>query len=192
MLLLGVGLGLTSAPATESIMGSLPRDRAGVGSAVNDTAREVGGALGVAIIGSVMSSIYRSHLAGALPQNLPAPIASAAHDSLGAALQASSQIGPAGAQLATVARDAFVVAMSRASLVAASVAALAAIAAWRYLPAKGVGEVTIDQRPEQTAVPWYVRACACSPSYGRTCGCISPGDPASAGPPVECASAPRS
>ena len=53
MVLLGAGLGLSSAPATESIMGSLPRNRAGVGSAVNDTAREVGGALGVAIVGSI-------------------------------------------------------------------------------------------------------------------------------------------
>jgi hypothetical protein len=172
MLLLGAGLGLTSAPATESIMGSLPRDRAEVGSAVNDTAREVGGALGVAIIGSVMSSIYRSHLAGALPKNLPAPIASAAHDSLGAALQVSSRIGPAGGQLAAAARDAFVSAMSRASLVAACVAALAAVAAWRYLPAKAVGKPTIDNdREEPAAVPWYIRVCACS--YGRTCECLS-------------------
>ncbi len=183
MLLLGVGLGLTSAPATESVMGSLPRDRAGVGSAVNDTAREVGGALGVAIIGSVMSSIYRSHLATALPHDLPAPIASAAHDSLGAALQASSQIGPLGGQLAAAARDAFVVAMSRASLVAASVAALAVIAAWRYLPAKVVDEVTvgevtvaeviIDESPVSIPGPLDSRACACSYAGGRTCECVS-------------------
>ena len=58
MVLLGVGLGATTAPATESIMGSLSADKAGVGSAVNDTTRELGGTLGVAIIGSVFSSIY--------------------------------------------------------------------------------------------------------------------------------------
>jgi hypothetical protein len=120
-----------------------------------------------------MSSVYRSHLAGALPNDLPAPIASAAHDSLGAALQVSGRIGPAGAQLATVARDAFVTAMSGASLVAACVAALAAIAAWRYLPARAVGEVTVEDRGEPTAVPWYIRACACSYAYGRTCECLS-------------------
>jgi hypothetical protein len=64
--------------------------------------------------------------------------------------------------------------MSRASLVAACVAALAAMAAWRYLPAKAVGEVTSDDdSAEPAAVPWYIRACACSYAYGRTCECLS-------------------
>jgi len=58
MIFLGAGLGLTTAPATESIMGSLSVDKAGVGSAVNDTTRELGGTLGVAIVGSVFNSIY--------------------------------------------------------------------------------------------------------------------------------------
>jgi hypothetical protein len=58
MVLLGAGLGATTAPATESIMGSLSTDKAGIGSAVNDTTRELGGTLGVAIIGSVFSSVY--------------------------------------------------------------------------------------------------------------------------------------
>src|ERR1700754_16234 len=72
MLLLGGGLGLTTAPATESIMGSLSADKAGVGSAVNDTTRELGGTLGVAIVGSVFASIYSSRLAGsAALANLP-------------------------------------------------------------------------------------------------------------------------
>ena len=55
---MAVGMGMTMAPATESVMGSLPREKAGVGSAVNDTTRQMGGALGVAIIGSVVSSVY--------------------------------------------------------------------------------------------------------------------------------------
>ena len=58
MIVLGVGLGLTTAPATESIMGSLTVEKAGVGSAVNDTTRELGGTLGVAVVGSVFSSVY--------------------------------------------------------------------------------------------------------------------------------------
>ena len=57
---MAAGMGLVMAPATESIMGSLPRAKAGVGSAVNDTTRQVGGALGVAVIGSVMTSMYGS------------------------------------------------------------------------------------------------------------------------------------
>ena len=56
LVLLGVGMGLAMAPATDSIMGSLPREKAGVGSAVNDTTREVGGALGVAILGSILAA----------------------------------------------------------------------------------------------------------------------------------------
>jgi EmrB/QacA subfamily drug resistance transporter len=135
MLLLGAGLALAGAPSTESIMGSLPRNRAGVGSAVNDTAREVGGALGVAIVGSIVSSIYRSHLAGGLPKDLPPNAAATARDSLGAALQASGNLGAAGPQVASAARAAFVEAMSRASIIAACVAIAGALVAWRYLPA---------------------------------------------------------
>ena len=58
----GLGMGLAMAPATEAVMGSLPKDKAGVGSAVNDTTRQVGGALGVAILGSILSSAYGSRL----------------------------------------------------------------------------------------------------------------------------------
>src|SRR6202012_4356294 len=65
MVLLGTGLGLTTAPATEAIMGSLSPDKAGVGSAVNDTTRELGGTLGVAIVGSVFASIYSGRIASA-------------------------------------------------------------------------------------------------------------------------------
>jgi len=73
MLLLGGGLGLTTAPATEAIMGSLSTDKAGVGSAVNDTTRELGGTLGVAIAGSIFASVYSGHLgATSMPTGLPA------------------------------------------------------------------------------------------------------------------------
>jgi len=73
MLLLGSGLGLTTAPATESIMGSLPPDKAGIGSAVNDATRELGGTLGVAVVGSVCSSVYVASLADSeLGSALPA------------------------------------------------------------------------------------------------------------------------
>ena len=66
MFVMAVGMGLTMAPATESVMGSLPRAKAGVGSAVNDTTRQVGGALGVAVIGSLVSSVYATQLAKGL------------------------------------------------------------------------------------------------------------------------------
>jgi len=128
MLLMGVGMGLAGAPATESIMGALPRDRAGIGSAVNDTTRELGGALGVAIVGSVVSSIYGRELGDQLSDSVPAEVAGAARESLGAAVQV-------GAQIADQAREAFVHAMAWGSVVVAVIAALGAVIAWRYLPA---------------------------------------------------------
>ena len=67
LLLMGAGMGLAGAPATESIMGSLPPERANIGSAVNDTTRELGGALGVAIVGSIMSSLYSTQLSRKVP-----------------------------------------------------------------------------------------------------------------------------
>ena len=60
---MGAGMGLAGAPATESIMGSLPPERANIGSAVNDTTRELGGALGVAVVGSIVSSLITGQLA---------------------------------------------------------------------------------------------------------------------------------
>jgi EmrB/QacA subfamily drug resistance transporter len=131
MLFMGVGMGLAGAPATESIMGALPHDRAGIGSAVNDTTRELGGALGVAIVGSIVSSLYSSQLV--LSDSLPAPIAAAARDSLGAAVQVESDLGP---RVAEAAREAFTVAMSWGSIVVAVVAVFGAVIAWRYLPAR--------------------------------------------------------
>jgi EmrB/QacA subfamily drug resistance transporter len=120
LLFMGAGMGLAGAPATESIMGSLPPERANIGSAVNDTTRELGGALGVAVVGSIMSSLYASQLSS----DVPAP----ARESLGAGVQL-------GGEVADVAREAFVQAMSRASIVVAFVAALGAVIAWRHLPA---------------------------------------------------------
>jgi hypothetical protein len=129
MVLMGAGMGLAGAPSTESIMGSLPPERANIGSAVNDTTRELGGALGVAIVGSVMSSLYAAQLSDTLPHSVPPAVAEAARESLGA----GTQLGP---DIANAAREAFVHAMSGASLVVAIVATLGAVIAWRYLPAR--------------------------------------------------------
>ncbi len=81
--LFGLGMGFTMAPATESIMGSVPRDRAGVGSAVNDATRQTGGALGVAVLGSLLATQYNAKI-NAL--HLPPRVADTAKDSIGAAL----------------------------------------------------------------------------------------------------------
>lgn len=132
LLFLGTGMGLAGAPATESIMSSLPPARANIGSAVNDTMRELGGALGVAIVGSIMSSLYATQITDRLPRDLPRPLAAAAHESLGAAVRLTA---PGSTDIASVAREAFVHALSRASIVVALAAALGAAIAWRYLPA---------------------------------------------------------
>ena len=136
LVLLAAGMGMTMAPATDAIMGAFPAAKAGVGSAMNDATRQVGGALGVAVLGSVLSSRYgdamSAHLAG-----LPAPAADAARDSVGAAMQVAHAAGGApGAALALAARVAFVDAMGVAVLVAAGVALSGAAVAALFLPAR--------------------------------------------------------
>ena len=92
MVIYGVGMGFTSAPATEAIMGAVPRAKAGMGSAVNDATRLLGGTLGVAVIGSVYASLYASRLAAAVPRHLPAPLADRAGRSAGAAHAIAHQL----------------------------------------------------------------------------------------------------
>ncbi len=89
LVLLGSGMGLTAAPATGSIMAAVPMNKAGVGSAVNDTTREVGGALGIAVLGSIANSAYRSGISDETLTNLPPEVAEAASESVGAAIQIS-------------------------------------------------------------------------------------------------------
>jgi hypothetical protein len=132
-------MGTTMAPATDSIMGSLPLGKAGVGSAMNDTTRQVGGALGVAIVGSIMSSSYSSHMAGAVKGLAPAA-AAAARNSVGAATAVANQAGPAGASLLRSAHVAFINAMGDAVMVAAGVALLGALVSLLFLPARPADE----------------------------------------------------
>jgi EmrB/QacA subfamily drug resistance transporter len=151
MLLLGAGMGLAIAPATDSIMGSLPPDKAGVGSAVNDTTREVGGAIGVAVVGSLLSSLYGSRLADIAPASLPHAARAAAGESVGAALEVGRHAGAAGGALADAARDAFVYGMQRASWLMALIALSGAFVAWRFLPARASSAgaaVVVEGEPE--------------------------------------------
>jgi hypothetical protein len=145
MVFLAVGMGLTMAPATESVMGSLPLAKAGVGSAVNDTTRQVGGALGVAIVGSVLSSVYGSRIVELFTGKVPASAVRQAKNGLGEALAVAQHVDrvPAGASgaaaglgtLARGAREAFTSAMHGGALVAAVAAAVGVVVVLAFLPA---------------------------------------------------------
>jgi MFS transporter, DHA2 family, multidrug resistance protein len=119
-------------------MGSLPRDKAGVGSAVNDTTRQVGGALGVAIIGSVYSSVYASSLASHLSSlHLPGAVSAEATGSIGGALAVASHAGGAtGQAIADSARQAFVTGMHHGVIVGAVIALIGGLIALAFLPAR--------------------------------------------------------
>ncbi len=138
MLLLGAGLGLTTAPATEAIMGSLSADKAGVGSAVNDTTRELGGTLGVAIVGSVFASVYSGRIASASALAvLPPDIRTAMQRSMAMAHKVIGEM-PTGriAGIRDAVNHAFLDGLQVGSLVCAGIALAAAIVVAVLLPAR--------------------------------------------------------
>jgi EmrB/QacA subfamily drug resistance transporter len=141
MVVFGLGMGLTSAPATESIMGAVSARQAGVGSAVNDSTRLLGGTLGVAVIGSVYASLYDSRLNTSLPTALPHSLNDLVHQSVGAAFGVSSQLtanGQTGAADAVrqAATSAFNHGLSVGCVVAGAVAVAGALLAAAFLPAQ--------------------------------------------------------
>jgi MFS transporter, DHA2 family, multidrug resistance protein len=159
MVLMACGLGLLSGPATESIMGALPRDQAGAGSAVNDTTRELGGTLGVAVLGSVLASMYRSSLGPALHSaHLSHQLQARALSSVSGGLQVAGAAGSSA--LMHSVRTSFIDGLQRATLVAALACALAAVVVAVTLPARartsGAGSLKAqadgDQRPAELVV----------------------------------------
>ena len=144
LLLFSAGMGLAMTPATNAIMGAVPRGNAGIGAAINDTTRQVGGAFGVAVIGSILSTSYRGSIQSAVGQ-LPASAAQAARQSIGGAVQVASQIGgQPGEALRSAATDAFVKGMHETFLLAAGVALTSAILSLLFLPAFGPDEERVD------------------------------------------------
>ncbi|HEY1819174.1 MAG TPA: MFS transporter [Trebonia sp.] len=153
MVLYGLGMGLTSAPATESIMGAIARSKAGVGSAVNDATRLIGGTLGVAVIGSVYASVYGSRLSATTPAGVPGPAAALAHQSVGAAYAAAGGLAGLGRPglgqaLRLASTNAFLHGLTTGALVAGGVAAAGAVLAALFLPAQ----------PRQAAEPGPARS----------------------------------
>ncbi len=133
MILMGLGMGLISTPATESILLVLPPSRAGIGSAVNDATREIGTTLGVAVIGSVFSSVYASALADGRLAALPAVSLESARDSVGAAA-AMTQGTPLGAAF----QDAFMSGLQTSCTVIGLLCLIGAVGAALLLPGRGV------------------------------------------------------
>jgi EmrB/QacA subfamily drug resistance transporter len=144
--ILGLGFGLTMAPATESIMGSLPRAQAGAGSAMNSTLLQVGGALGVAIIGSVLSAGYRSSVDAVMAGHaVPGWVAEIIRSSIGGALQVAHRAGGSiGQALAQAADRGFMHGMHMAMLVACGFAVVGIIVVVAFLPARAGADPDAD------------------------------------------------
>jgi EmrB/QacA subfamily drug resistance transporter len=147
MCFMALGMALVMAPATESVMGSLPRAKAGVGSAVNDTTRQMGGALGVAVIGSLVASVYAAGIDDVASQfSLTGPVLAEARGSLGGALKTAGSMGASGGDFALAAKDAFVHGLSNGLRLGAGVVLIAAFVAYRFLPATAHDSVD-DRQP---------------------------------------------
>ena len=149
----GLGMGSVMAPATESIMSVVPREKAGAGAAVNNTVRQVGGALGVAILGSVLATAYAAGVGRAVDV-LPAGSRAEASTSIAATLEAARTAGTqaraagdevalaAAVQLEDTARDAFVSAMHVTAVGTAAASAVAAVVVLVWLPGRRPGART--------------------------------------------------
>ena len=147
ILIMSIGMGLVFGPATESVMGSLPPERAGVGSAINDTTRELGGALGVAVIGSAMSAVYAGKVATAMAATgLPEAASETAQSSLAGALAVARQVGgDVGAGITRAASDAYVAGLHRSVVIGAVAVFAGALFALLFLPSRApsTAQVTV-------------------------------------------------
>lgn len=131
----GVGMAHVMPPVTVAVMQALPRERAGSGSAINNTFRQVGGALGVAVLGSVLSTVYRGDIEKHL-DGVPAAARGVAGESIEATLGVAAKLGPAGKPLVAAANDAFIGAMHVTAAGSAAVALIGAVVVGLFLPGR--------------------------------------------------------
>lgn len=138
LFVMAFGMGTAMSPTTDLLMSAVPRKQAGMGSAMNDTTRELGGSLGVAVFGSLLASRYASQLADAVTQ-LPARAAEAVSGSLAGALRVGAEAPePQGAALVEAAKAAWVDGFRFSLLIAGLVVAVAGLVAWKFLPDRAV------------------------------------------------------
>jgi hypothetical protein len=158
---LAAGFSLVMSPMTTQLMSAVPRSKAGVGSAMNDTTRELGGALGVAVLGSLVTSRYTSSIASAL-EGVAAPVQAIARSGLAGAVSLADhpeqfpglRLGPGVAEgIKAAGQQAFVDGLGVAAIVAAVVAALASFVVFRYLPSDRTNpEVVGDEAAGEVAL----------------------------------------
>ncbi|OBG61433.1 MFS transporter [Mycobacterium sp. E3339] len=134
-LILATGIGICTAPTTSAIMGAVPDEKQGVASAVNDTSREMGGALGIAVAGSILAGRYSHELAPKLA-DFPAPVRGPATDSLAKAVEVASRIGAPGRELADLSKTAFLAAMHASTIAMAVIVAVAAVLIGIWAPGR--------------------------------------------------------
>ncbi|GIF01388.1 hypothetical protein Ari01nite_88520 [Paractinoplanes rishiriensis] len=146
-LVMGAGMANVMPPATESIMAALPREKAGVGSAVSNTIRQLGGALGVATLGAILSSAYRTNL-GTAADALPPAAAEAARESISGAYGVAGQLGPAAPALLDSANEAFLTAMHYAAMGSSLFALLGLVVAALWMPGKPAADTQATPAPE--------------------------------------------
>jgi EmrB/QacA subfamily drug resistance transporter len=137
LLVLSVGAGLSQTPATAAITQSLPLEKQGVASALNDTVREFGGSLGIALIGSVLSAGYSAGVAD-VAETLPPEAGEVVREGIGGAAYLASQVGPSAEPVMVVVREAFVDGFANAMWASAALALAAAIFALVAVPARRV------------------------------------------------------
>ena len=134
-LILSTGIGICTAPTTSAIMGAVPDEKQGVASAVNDASREMGGALGIAVAGSILAGRYSHELAPRLAA-FPARVRGPATDSLAKAVQLADRLGPQGRQLAEASKTAFLTALHASTTVMAVIVAVAAVLIGIWAPGR--------------------------------------------------------
>lgn len=133
MIIMMLGISAAMTPGTNILMASVPRNRSGMGSAMNDTTRELGGALGVAILGAVLSSVYESNIKETA-QKFGGDIQQGLESSLAVALNVAKQLGPAADSLVVAAKEAWMTGLSTSSLVASIIILVCALVVFAALP----------------------------------------------------------
>jgi DHA2 family multidrug resistance protein-like MFS transporter len=168
-LVISLGLAPVLTLTTDLIVGSAPPEQAGAASGISETGAELGGALGIAILGSIGTAVYRTQIAEAVTGNVPVQAAAAARDTLGAAVVVAADLpGTAGSSLLEIARDAFVHGMQVTSGIAAVIAigfAVVAVVALRNLGSGAGGhtgdpDIDIDSDDEASGEPYEAPAAA--------------------------------